>query len=185
MDYILQAEKIFTYLKFNFELPDCRKINLMKRGFNSDYNLFGCFIKDFLILKTGKRHIEDDKIYELFVLYFEENITTKERILNELKNYSEYYLMIVFEKCENPEILSAISTINLCYCMEVYPILLEILDNYFNDIVDVNITIKMLKSLVSIVLYRFESEAGYDIDFKEELRKSYKKDFGTFRKLVS
>jgi len=185
MDYILQTEKLFAYLKFNFARSEYTKLERIKRNFNADFNLIGCFIKDFLILKTGNRKIKDSEIYDTFVLYFEENIDNKENILNELKSKSEYYLMIVFENCENPEILSAISTVNLCYCMEAYPLLLQILDDYFNDIVDGNIIIKMLKSLVSIVLYRFENESGYDTDFEEEVRKSCKKDAVAFGELVS
>ena len=176
MDYILQTEKLFSYLKFNFDQSDYLKIDSIKRKFSQDFNLIGCFVKDFLILKLEKRNIPDEKLYETFVLFFEKNISSKNRILEELNTFGEYYLMLVFENCENPEILSAISTINLCYCMEVYPLLMQILDNYFNDIVDRNITIKMLQSLVSIVLARFENELGYDIDFEEELRKNYNKD---------
>ena len=165
MDYILQTEKLFSYLKFNFDQSDYLKIDSIKRKFSQDFNLIGCFVKDFLILKLEKRNIPDEKLYETFVLFFEKNISSKNRILEELNTFGEYYLMLVFENCENPEILSAISTINLCYCMEVYPLLMQILDNYFNEIVDYNTIYSMLKSLVNVVLYDFENTSCQKIDF--------------------
>ena len=164
MDYILQIEKIITYLKLNYSPAELLILDVIKRKFNQDFNLLGCFLKDYLILKTAK-NIDDSELYDNFVLYFEENIELRDVFLKDLNNYANYYLMIVFEKVENVEINCAISTINSCYCMGCYPLLMEILDNYFNEIVDYNTIYSMLKSLVNVVLYDFENTSCQKIDF--------------------
>ena len=164
MDYILQIEKIISYLKLNYSTAELLILDVIKRKFNQDFNLIGCFLKDYLILKTSN-HIEDSELYDNFVLYFEQNITFKDKFLKELNKYANYYLMIVFEKVENIEINCAVSTINSCYYMEAYPLLMEILDNYFNEMVDYNTIYSMLKSLVNVVLYDFENNSCNKIDF--------------------
>ena len=164
MDYILQIEKIITYLKLNYSPAELLILDVIKRKFNQDFNLLGCFLKDYLILKTAK-NVDDSELYDNFVLYFEENIELRDTFLKDLNNYANYYLMIVFEKVENVEINCAISTINSCYCMGCYPLLMEILDNYFNEIVDYNTIYSMLKSLVNVVLYDFENTSCQKIEF--------------------
>lgn len=165
MDYIKQTENIFDYLKFNCDFDELEKLIHLKRDFNNDLNLIGCFIKDYLILNHKESNFEDENLYSEFVLYFEQNIENKKEIINNIKKFSKYYLMIVFEQCEDVQILSIISTINLCYCMECYPLIMKILDDYYEKRTDNNSTIRMLQSLSSAVLNKFENINDYNIDF--------------------
>ena len=77
MDYILQIEKIITYLKLNYSPAELLILDVIKRKFNQDFNLLGCFLKDYLILKTAK-NVDDSELYDNFVLYFEENIELRD-----------------------------------------------------------------------------------------------------------
>ena len=157
MDYILQVEKLISYLKLNFDFTSSYKIEIFKNKFNQDLNLIGCFIKDFLILKTNNYEIADNDIYNSFVLYFDENLDSKEKILQELNEYGDYYLMIAFEEIENIELLNEITTINSCFNLECYPLIMKILKKYFNSLIDNKTTLKMLQSLVNIVLFNFDN----------------------------
>ena len=94
----MQTEKIFKYLDLNIEIEDKITISKIKQIFNNDLNLFGCFIKDFLMIKNPNKTIEDECLYNNFVLYFE-NVITKNEIKKELLviyNFEKYYLTIVF-----------------------------------------------------------------------------------------
>ncbi len=165
MDYTEFVEKVLSYLKFNLEFEELEKILVLKRSFNNDLNLIGCFLKDYLILKNNNENFEDCELYNKFVLFFEKNKSNKMKILNDIIKFSKYYLMIVFEKSENIEFLSIFSTINLCCCLDCYPLMMKILDDYFEMRINEITAYKMFQSILNVVLDRFESPDDYDIDF--------------------
>lgn len=165
MDYINQIEKLFNYLKFNCEFDELEILLKLKKNFNNDLNLIGCFIKDYLILHHKKTNFSDEDLYKEFVLYFDKNIDNKKQILNNIFKFSNYYLMLVFEECEDVQILSIISTINLCYCLDCYPLIMKIADDYFEQRIDNSCAIKMLQAISSAVLDRFENSKECNVDF--------------------
>lgn len=165
MEFENQVEKIFNYLKFNCEIDEIAKIIEFKRQFQGDLNLVGCYLKDYLILEKIKSNFSDDSLYSEFVLYFEENLECKNEILDKIIKFSKYYLMLVFEECDDVQILSIISTINLCYCMDCYPLIMKILDDLNEKRLASSSAIKMLQAISSTVLNRFENPQDYDIDF--------------------
>lgn len=158
MDYIEQTEKLFKFLDFNLEFEAVREIYNLKHKFNNDLNLFGCFIKDYLIIVNNKVS-DDDNIYSDFVLYFEsarKHYNDKD-IINLLLRYSKYYLWLVFEEPEIEELEKPINTINSCFALDLYPCLMKLIDNFINQKIDGKYFSKMLQFIVDIVLKRFEN----------------------------
>ena len=164
MDYIEQVEKVFNYLKFNLEFDELEKLLNFKKNFNNDLNLIGCFLKDYLILHSVRENFSNEELYNTFVLYFEKNINNKKQILNNIVKFSNYYIMLVFEKCNDIEILTAISTINACYCLECYPLVMKILDEYFEKRIERCVLIKKLHKISNLTLEKFENPNS-NIDF--------------------
>ena len=164
MDYIEQVEKVFNYLKFNLEFDELEKLLNFKKIFNNDLNLIGCFLKDYLILHSVRENFSNEELYNTFVLYFEKNINNKKQILNNIVKFSNYYIMLVFEKCNDIEILTAISTINACYCLECYPLVMKILDEYFEKRIERCVLIKKLHKISNLTLEKFENPNS-NIDF--------------------
>ena len=143
MDYVLQIEKLLKYLELNLEFQDMYFVKNLIRRFNNDLNLFGCFLKDFLIITNDGKISNDEEIYNDFVLYFEK--TNFKKTLLKLDDLSNFYLMIVFEECNDEELLSVISTINACFSLQHYPYLMKLMSEY-QDNIELDIT--FLKSFI-------------------------------------
>lgn len=161
MDYIFQVEKIFKFLEFNLDFQEAQLLMYIKRRFNNDLNLFGCFIKDYIIVNTLKIP-DDNELYDDFVLFFLKN-SSKDNI-KLLDKYSQCYLSIVFEDCDNEDILEAITTANACFMMEAYPALMKILYNYYHQKIDVNILQSMLQFTKDYVINKFDSQKVSDFE---------------------
>ena len=161
MDYILQAEKICKYLEFNLDTQDIRAIkNTIKKTFCNDLNLFGCFIKDILLLENQDKDYDD--IYNDFVLCYEEK-TDKISFIDKIIRYSKYYVSLVFEECEDRVLLNTITSVNSCYSIEYYPFLMELIDNFTIGKID-RITYALMLQLITDEVFRnFESEKPQEI----------------------
>ena len=161
MDYLEQTEKLYKYFEFNLEINLLRKVIDMKHNFNNDYNLIACFLKDYLVVVANKK-IADSSLYDEFVLYFEKEIKLlpKEFIINEFIKYSKYYLSIVFEDFTDNDILIAVSTVNACFAIEYYPILMKTMDKYYSNLIDKKQFKALLDSIVDVAIKNFEE---YDI----------------------
>ena len=174
MDYILQIEKLFKYFEFNLNLEETRILYKIKRNFNNELNLLGCFVKDYLTIKNSGNVSEDSSIYNDFVILFEnlkENHSTKD-IIEEFYNYSNYYLKIIFEEVENEKIEFALATINTCDALDSYPILIELFDKFYNQKIDSNYFYMMLQLIMDIVLKRFENPEQYNKDLAELIKEA-------------
>ena len=169
MDYMVLIEKILKYFDLSLESESKMLLFKIRQRFKNDLNLFGCFIKDFLIIKNPEKIIQDDYLYNDFILYFEQFTTQneKQQALLELSKYSEYYLDIVFEKAQNQTLESTMCIINSCFALDCYPYLMILMDDYNNKIIDSNSYIMMLKSISDTILKRFENPENLNIDFKE------------------
>lgn len=170
MDYIVQMENLYKFFSLSLNAQNMQTVFELRRKFNNDYNLLGCFIKDFLTLENKDLVIKDSNLYNSFVIYYEKNLLNLEEILTKLDNYSNYYLSIVFEKIKNVEILGYIETINACFALDTYPVIMRIFDDYYNHRADDSELIRMLKLLTDIVIDRLEDTKKYDIDLFEELK---------------
>ena len=70
MDYILQMEKLFKFFEFNLELEQMHILLKIKRNFNNDLNLMGCFLKDYLAIQNSGTITQDENLYNDFVLFY-------------------------------------------------------------------------------------------------------------------
>ena len=172
MDYILQTEKIFKYLNFNLEACDFRFLTTIKKKFNNDLNLIGCFIKDILTLENNGKISDDNEIYNDFVLCFEKHkiIGTQINFLNKINQYSTHYLTIVFEDTQDRVLLNTIVSINSCFNIEYYPFLMELMDKYINKKINGISYALMLQFLTDTVFKNYENINSNVIELNE-LRK--------------
>ena len=72
-------EKLFKFLEFNLETDKLLVLNKLKRKFSNDLNLLGCFIKDYLIIKTSGFVPDDNEIYDEFIIFFEKQKETQNK----------------------------------------------------------------------------------------------------------
>ena len=158
MDYMEQVEKLYKYFEYNLDLNLMRSLIELKHNYNNDLNLVGCYLKDFLIIKSGKKIKSDNDLYDEFVLYIEEesNRLPSEYIINELIKFSKYYISIVFEDFTDSNILIAVSTINSCFALEYYPIIMKTLDRYYSGALTPKKFKIMLDSIVDVAIKNFE-----------------------------
>jgi len=170
MDYIIQMENLYKFFSLSLNAQNMQTMLKIKRKFNNDLNLLGCFIKDFLILENGSEKVNDNNLYNDFVIYYEKNLVNLEEVLKKLDNYSTYYLSIVFENIKNMEIIGYIETINACFALDTYPLIMKLFDDYYNQKVDEKRLKNVLKSLTDIVIDRIEDSSKYNINLFEELK---------------
>lgn len=167
MDYILQMEKLFKFLEFNLETDKLLVLNKLKRKFSNDLNLLGCFIKDYLIIKTSGFVPDDNEIYDEFIIFFEKQ-KDKNEIIDEILRYSKYYLMLVFEESDNEFCLNLICVINSCFSMEYFPSVIKLFDDYYYcKKIDGNTFLRVVKLLSDNVIQRFELENALPLSFLE------------------
>ncbi len=177
MDYMDQIEKLYKYFEFNLELNLMHSLVEMKHQFNNDFNLIGCFLKDYLVVKTNKTLLSDEDLYEEFVLYFENESKTlpSEFLINDIVKYSKYYLSIVFEDFSDENIMIAVSTVNSCFAMEYYPVIMKVLNKYYSGGFSVQNFKIVLDSIVDVVLKNFEQTDILEItpiELEEEIKKT-------------
>lgn len=171
MDYISQMEKLYKFLELNSSTEEKITLVHIKRKFNNDLNLFGCFIKDFLTIQNKGNIPEDENLYNDFVLFFE-NEEENTKMLKKIDSLSEHYLDITFEdfrkleKLNSAELITAVSTVNSCFALDCYPHLLKLIDDFLNQKIDAITFSSVLKYLSDIVILRFEDPGKYDETFK-------------------
>lgn len=112
------------------------------------------FIRDYLTYK--ERNIPNkDKIYEFFKNFVKKNYSDKiEDLLKELLTFSEYYHLIVFSKHKDPEINILLDRINNLEISVSYPFLLEVFDDYANNIITKEGIIEILSIIESFAFRR-------------------------------
>ena len=156
MDYILQAEKLYKYFEFNLELESMQKVLEIKKKFNNDFNLIGCYIKDFLTIENNGKISDDENIYHDFVLCFEnqKNNFKTDEFINKLLVYSNYYLTLVFEDTKDRVLLNTIVSVNSCFNMEYYPFLMELMDKYINKKID-SISYALMLQFITDTTFKF------------------------------
>ena len=169
MEYIDQIERLYKYFEFNLELNLMRSLVNLKHSFNNDLNLLGCFLKDYLVIQTNKKLDEKADLYDEFILYFEKEskVLPCEYIVNEIIKYSKYYLSIVFEDFTDENILIAVSTINSCFALEYYPVIMKILDKFYSGRLTQNKFKILLESVVDVAIKNFEQTDILDIEPRE------------------
>jgi len=120
-----------------------------KTNFNVD-----SFIRDFLTYK--ERIIPNkDKVYESFKKFVIENHSEDiEDFLKELLKFSEYYRKIVFSKEEDSEINNLLKRINKLEVSVSYPFLLEVFNDFSENVLKKEDVIEILQILESFAFRR-------------------------------
>ena len=169
MDYIIQMEKLFKFFELTLELEEKIKLLNIKKEFNNDLNLLGCFIKDFLVIENSGKISKDENIYDDFVILFSkyQNNSDSVNFINKLERFSKHYLTIAFEETQDRIILSTIATVNSCFCLECYPILMEIMDDFLNLKIDRNSFVLMLKFITDEVIKKIANENAQNLTYNE------------------
>lgn len=126
---------------------------LEKNFGHAEYSeLFDRFMRDYLTIKTGKiPNIRD--VYSAFKLYTQKFENLKELVADIFK-YSKYFVNVALEKEEHAEIKSIFSDINTLKVDVSYPFLLNIYDDFKQNIISKEDIIKILKYLESYVFRR-------------------------------
>lgn len=169
MDYIIQMEKLFKFLELSLELEEKIELINIKKDFNNDLNLFGCFVKDFLTIENSGKISKDENIYNDFVICFDKYLSNnKSKIfINRFNSYSKHYLSIAFEETQDRILLSTIATVNSCFCLECYPILMEIMDDFLNLKIDRNSFALMLKFITDEVIKKFANNEEQNLTYNQ------------------
>lgn len=113
------------------------------------------FIRDFLTIKNRKIPTKKD-VYQEFKASYQYKFKQLKKLLGEIKKYSTYYNKLINpENVEERGIRKEILDINKLKINVSYPFLLQIYDDYYNGIIDINDFIKVLQIVQSFVWRRF------------------------------
>lgn len=114
------------------------------------------FIRDFLTLKTGEIP-KKDKVYLKFKKFFHFNNSEElEQKLSEIHKYSEIYkLLIEPTKIEDKEIMQSIFYLNYIEVNVAYPFLLQLLEDYKNNIINKSTLLNILHFIETYITRRF------------------------------
>lgn len=138
------------YDKYWFEIENLTIEDRSKQTKLSD------FIRDFLTFKF--RDIPNkNKVFDEFKKRYNfNNINYLEEVLVDLKNYAKYYSKLINPEVEsNIEIRERLKQINKLEINVVYPFLLEVYDDYINNVIDTQAFIEALDLIQSFVWRRF------------------------------
>ncbi len=121
---------------------------------NGEYTVLDAFFTQYLALKT-RTPTNSKKLYEKFVKTFKENNYTQEKALKELKYFADIYKTFVYGNAVYPlkvnEILQKIRQLNQTTC---YPFLMQVFDDYNQNIIDENTLEKTLQFVLAYLLRR-------------------------------
>ncbi|RDU64058.1 hypothetical protein CQA53_07915 [Helicobacter didelphidarum] len=114
---------------------------------------FNNFMRDYLTLKT--RNIpNENKVYEAFKKYIQENKIDTESFLQDLKAYSEYFCNIALDKEKDSKLQIAFRDLRELKVDVAYPFLLEVYDDYKNNIIPKDDFEKIVRLVESFVFRR-------------------------------
>ncbi|KSU64622.1 hypothetical protein AS034_01950 [[Bacillus] enclensis] len=128
----------------------------MEKGFGNynESSIFDRFMRDYLTLKTG-RIPNIKKVYSEFKEYASrQNDSTIEDILRDIYKYSKYFVRLAFQTERDQEINDILKDINSLKVDVSYPFLLEVYDDYNNQILTKDNFLSILKLVESYVFRR-------------------------------
>jgi len=123
---------------------------------NTNYTVSD-FIRHYLTMK--ERVIPNkNKVYQYFKNYVTANITDNEELLKDLLKYSKYYSRIINSNQLNDKISIELSKINRLESIVTYPFLMEIFEDYSEEIINEDEIIEILQTIISFVFRRLICE---------------------------
>ncbi|WP_025680634.1 DUF262 and DUF1524 domain-containing protein [Paenibacillus massiliensis] len=128
----------------------------MEKNFG-DFNqatLFDRFVRDYLTIKTG-RIPNIQEVYSTFKEYvYQNNNFSVVQIVQDIYRYSKYFVKIAFQTEKNKVINQALVDIDSLKVDVSYPFLLEVYDDYEQQILSSDDFVKILKFVESYVFRR-------------------------------
>jgi uncharacterized protein with ParB-like and HNH nuclease domain len=119
-----------------------------------DSKYFDRFMRDYLTIKTGQIP-NKGQVYESFKRYW---VTVKdtpiEKLMDDVIRFSKYYANLIFANFESPDVSKIAKNINTLKVEVVYPFLLEVLEDYKNQVISKSELIEIMKLAESYVFRR-------------------------------
>lgn len=131
----------------------------IKKSFSGDDELFFDFLYHYLtIQKDGTAPLEG-RLYADFCTYFSHmlEIQSEDKVLEQIARYAKYYLMLRLEYIEDIDFARSISVINAYEAWDAYPFLLEVMDDYENNRIDMNGLLDMLHMVEDLAFKRLQT----------------------------
>ncbi len=119
---------------------------------NTGFNVSN-FIRDYLTFKERKIPNKSE-VYLSFKNYVQINVLKTEKLLEDLLKYSQYYKIISFSNDDNEDINKILYRINNLETVVMYPFLLEVYDDFNNQIIDLKALESILLTLESYIFRR-------------------------------
>lgn len=116
------------------------------------------FIRDYLTMKENKIP-NINKIYVNFKRYIEDSQISIEECLNDMLKFSTYYKSLINNSMDVKEADEVIKHINKLEVTVSYPFLLSIFDDFYNNIIDKDQLVEILKIVESYVMRRIICKA--------------------------
>ena len=137
----------------------------IKNSFGGDDELFCDFLYSYLTIQKGGIVPYEDKIYDDFCIYFSRflEIQGEDKILEQFARYAKYYLMLRLEYIEDEDFAKSISVINSYEIWDVYPFLLELVDDFENQRIDKDALINMLNIVEELAYKKFTGQDDIDL----------------------
>ena len=132
--------------------------HVMEKDFGqANYSvLFDRFMRDYLTIKN--RNIPNIKsVYETFKNYFFKNggINNVDVIIKDIHKFSQFYTRIALEKETNKKLKQAFADLNDLKVDVAYPFLLNIYDDFVQNVIDEEVFLEILNLIQSYVFRRF------------------------------
>lgn len=137
----------------------------IKKSFATDEEMFYDFLYDYLTIQKGGKTPDGSSIYADFTVYYDRfsNIQGERKILEQIAKYAKYYLMLRLEYIDNKEFARCISVINAYGAWDVYPFLLEVMDDWENNRIDSGALLEMLNVIEDLAYRRLQGEENIDL----------------------
>ena len=116
---------------------------------------FDWFIRDYLTLKSKSGEIPTvNKIYDAFKLYTAKSQKSIEAIVQDVYKYSRYYTNLLMQNGDDSDILEVLKDISILKVGVSYPFLMEVLNDYNENMISKKELITILKMTESYVFRR-------------------------------
>ena len=127
--------------------------------------MFFDFLYDYLTIQKGGKAPQADSLYADFTVYFDRfsDIQGERKILEQIARYAKFYLMLRLEYIDNKYFARSISVINAYWAWDVYPFLLEVMDDWENKRIDSSALLEMLNMIEDVAYRRLQGEEDIDL----------------------
>ena len=111
---------------------------------------FENFVKDYLSIYSNGKTITDDDIYVYFRDFYEyaARLKSDENILKHFYRYSNYYLKLLTCDIADVDIKNLVEKINKLNAADTYSYILEVFEDYEFSIIDKNMFVDILETVV-------------------------------------